>query len=193
MRSSMGFASARVLVATAAALVACSPAVSADQPPQPAQSAPASARGAVPQPAVASSAATSAPVEQPAPAASASAPTPVPSSASEKLVQDAVELDFGRFPRKLTEQEREFLGMIWLLADRQDALTLLTRSPTKQNADGWLALLGDHLVALGVDGSKLTRLACVDPNAKRVFSQVRKSPASCGDVVDDWKGLPAAR
>jgi hypothetical protein len=76
--------------------------------------------------------------------------------------------------------------MIWLLVDRDDAITLLTRSPSKKNADGWLALLGGHLIALGVNEAKLTRVACVDPKAKRVFSQVRKSPASCTDVVDAW-------
>ena len=120
-------------------------------------------------------------------AVASSSASAVPSAnAAEPLIQDAVEFDFGSYPRKLTAKEREFLGMIWMLVGRQDAVTLLTHSTTKQNADGWLALLGDHLVALGVDESKLTKVACVEPKAKRVFSQVRKSPASCADVVDDW-------
>ncbi len=106
-------------------------------------------------------------------------------NAAEPLIQDSVEFDFGSYPRKLTAQEREFLGMIWMLVGRQEAVTLLTRSTTKQNAEGWLALLGDHLIALGVDEKKLTKVACVEPKAKRVFSQVRKTPASCADVVDD--------
>ncbi len=123
----------------------------------------------------------------PSAVASSSASGVASANVAAPLIQDAVEFDFGSYPRKLTAKEREFLGMIWMLVGRQEAVTLLTRSTTKQNADGWLALLGDHLVALGVEESKLTKVACVEPKAKRVFSQVRKSPASCADVVDDFQ------
>ena len=119
------------------------------------------------------------------PSAVTSAPALDPASGpTEKLIEDSVEFDFGPFPRKLTEKEREFLAVIWMLVDRQDDVVLLTKSSSKRNADAWLALLGEHLIALGVSDAKLTRVACVEPKAKRVFSQVRKSPASCADVVD---------
>jgi hypothetical protein len=103
------------------------------------------------------------------------------SAPAEKLVQKEISFIFGTHPRKLEPSEQEGLEAIWLLVDRGDPITLLTFSPSKQNADAWLQSIGAHLVAIGVEESKLTKVACVDARAKIVSTSVMKSPATCAD------------